>query len=80
MNKPKTDDFLDVPVRLCCGQRHLGPACHDGKVMCCLCFERFDQDQLNVTQNGQKEDVCKKCAEMEQLAMANKQKKKNYDL
>jgi 3'-5' exoribonuclease len=33
--------------------------------MCCLCFERFDQDQLNIAESGQKEDVCLKCAEAE---------------
>lgn len=34
------------PVRLCCGQRHFGPVCPDGKVMCCLCFQRFDRKDL----------------------------------
>lgn len=73
MNTVKTDDgtplnsndLLAAPVRLCCGKRHLGPVCPDGKVMCCLCFSRVDQDQLNVAANGQKEDVCKKCDELE---------------
>lgn len=54
----------EPPVRLCCFQRHFGPICPDGKVMCCLCFERVHQDDLNVV-DGQKEDVCKKCAELE---------------
>ena len=68
--KLNSNDLLAAPVRLCCGKRHLGPVCPDGKVMCCLCFERFDQGQLNVAANGQKEDVCKKCAELEKAANA----------
>ena len=63
--KLNSNDLLAASVRLCCGKRHLGSVCPDGKVMCCLCFERFDQDQLNVAANGQKEDVCKKCDELE---------------
>jgi hypothetical protein len=61
----KTNALLDAPVRLCCGQRHFGPVCPDGMVMCCLCFERVSQDKLNVASNGQKEDVCNECAERE---------------
>lgn len=56
---------MKPPVRLCCGQPHLGPVCPDGKVMCCLCFERVAQDELHVTPSGQREDVCKKCAGQE---------------
>ena len=56
-----------VPVRLCCGQRHWGAVCPDGKVMCCICFERVSQDDLRVLPNGKKEDVCKACHEMEKL-------------
>jgi len=37
----------------------------------CLCFERFKEDQLNVAANGQKEDVCKRCAEMEPIRKPN---------
>ena len=54
-----------IPVRLCCGRRHLGPICPDGKVMCCLCFERVDRDKLNETPDGLKKDVCIKCAQKE---------------
>lgn len=70
MNKMKLNSnaLLDVPIRLCCGKQHLGPICQDGKVMCCLCFNRFEQDELNVMANGQKENVCKKCAKMENAA------------
>lgn len=53
------------PVRLCCGQPHFGPVCPDGKVMCCLCFVRFDVADLHVTETGVPEDVCNGCAEME---------------
>lgn len=53
------------PVRLCCGQRHDGAVCPDGKVMCCVCFERVRVDDLNVTPDGKKEDVCRPCAEIE---------------
>jgi hypothetical protein len=57
--------FRKAPVRLCCGNRHLGVICPDGKVMCCLCFNRVDQDQLNTNPEGSKEDVCISCAEIE---------------
>lgn len=38
----------EAPVRLCCFKRHWGAICPDGKVMCCLCFDRFEQSELNV--------------------------------
>lgn len=57
----------DGPVRLCCGQRHIGPICPDGKVACCLCFTRVKQENLNVRQDGVREDVCRKCAEEERM-------------
>ena len=53
----------NAPVRLCCGQRHFGVVCDDGKVMCCICYERVPQNELNVLSNGKKENVCKVCAE-----------------
>ena len=59
------------PVRLCCGQRHYGPVCPDGKVMCCLCFTRVSQDNL-ATEDGQKVDVCIPCHEAEKVIIANK--------
>jgi hypothetical protein len=37
--------------------------------MCCVCFERKSQDELNELPGGQKEDVCKACAESERLTM-----------
>ncbi len=57
----------EIPVRLCCGQRHLGPVCLDGKVMCCLCFSRVPQDQIHVLPDGKKEDVCLECWDKEKV-------------
>lgn len=37
----------------------------DGRVMCCLCFEYTETDDLNVTEDGSLEDVCKRCAKVE---------------
>lgn len=54
-----------APVRLCCGERHYGVQCPDGKVMCCLCFERFSVEDLSETVDGDKQDVCLRCDEME---------------
>jgi len=54
------------PVRLCCGKPHYGVQCPDGKVMCVLCFERFEVCDLNASDDGVIEDVCKKCAEKEE--------------
>ena len=62
----------EPPVRLCCGQRHFGCVCPNGKVMCCLCFEVVDIVQLNIAANGKPEDVCKKCAEEERMAKIKK--------
>ena len=59
---------MTAPTRLCCGQVHYSPICPDDKVMCCLCFDRFDIEDLNVVNidfEGQHEDVCKGCAEKE---------------
>lgn len=55
----------EPPTRLCCGKPHYGAVCPDGKVMCCLCFERVNQEDLNTGPDEQKENVCKACAEME---------------
>lgn len=60
------------PVKLCCGHRqseHRGPQCPDGKVMCCLCFDRFDVADLADDSDGATIDVCKACHEMERRAM-----------
>lgn len=50
-----------APVRLCCGQRHHGAVCPDGRVMCCICFERFPLDLLAEDEEGGLTDVCKGC-------------------
>lgn len=55
-----------APVRLCCGQRHWNVACPDGKVMCCLCFNRFDPTGLHLLSDGRREDVCAECAAAEE--------------
>lgn len=60
-----SNDISEIPVRLCCGQRHGGVVCPDKKVMCCLCFDRVDISDLNVLANGDIEDVCRKCSEQE---------------
>lgn len=49
-----------VPVRLCCMQRHTGSICPDGKVMCCLCFDRVPFEEL-AEEDGTKTDVCMPC-------------------
>lgn len=64
------------PTRLCCGKKHYGVQCPDGKVMCCLCFSRFEVKDLNVTEDGRPEDVCVQCAleEAEMVAKINEKK------
>ena len=64
----KPEPLSTPPVRLCCLQRHYGPVCPDGKVMCCLCFGRFEVSELSVTVDGDRQDVCVPCAEAEAAA------------
>ncbi len=62
--------FLPVfpPVRVCCGQRHSGPVCPDGRVMCAICFEKFNQDQLAVdSKDGKLRNICRECDKREML-------------
>jgi len=54
------NNMRHYPVHIVCGEVHTGPVCN-GKVMCQLCFEFFEIDQLN-TVDGDPEDVCKVCA------------------
>lgn len=61
-----TTDYVTGPVRPCCGQRHWGPQCPDGLVMCCICFERVTLDELHQTCTGELEDVCLRCARQEE--------------
>lgn len=56
---------MNPPVRLCCGEVHFGTACRDGKVMCCLCFDRFEVSALALGPDGKPENVCVACAEAE---------------
>lgn len=57
--------FMEIdPIKLCCGRpesEHRGVMCPDGKVMCCICFERFMVEDLNMV-DGVPENVCKGCA------------------
>lgn len=59
----------EPPVRLCCGERHYGVQCNDGKVMCCLCFDRFEVWELSVLPSGAPVDVCQPCAVSEEQAL-----------
>lgn len=43
--------------------------------MCCLCFERVEQDRLHVLPDGKKENACQKCAEHEEEMLKLKGKK-----
>lgn len=52
-----------APVRACCGQRHFGPQCPDGLVMCCLCFDRYPVAAL-ATDDGFAINVCMACHEV----------------
>lgn len=69
---------MEPPTRLCCGQKHFGPVCPDGKVMCILCFERVELKDLNELEDGQKEDVCKACADEEKI-MRELKNKQNHE-
>lgn len=60
------DNSSFIPFRLCCGQQHIGVQCPDGKVMCCLCFDRFSYSDLSVNEDGDKTDVCLECRNWEQ--------------
>lgn len=54
-------------------QEHDGPQCPDGKVMCCLCFERFAVDELDLDpSDGKRWDACKPCAEHERTQIAER--------
>jgi len=63
------------PIRVCCGQRHHGPVCPDGLVMCCICFNRVSRDRLALLEEGDGssvesapiyEDVCRTCRRREE--------------
>ena len=68
-NTSGTLRLMEIPVRPCCGQRHWTMQCPDGKVMCCLCFSRFELEELNIDDDGRREDVCVPCARREREVM-----------
>ena len=59
----------EPPTRLCCGQKHWETQCTDGKVMCCLCFNRFEVSELSTNEKGITVDVCKECDKHEKEMM-----------
>jgi len=62
-----------IPWRLCCGQQHLGVQCPDGMYMCCLCFDRFEVDELAI-EDGDTIDVCWTCFNWEQERLQKRQR------
>ena len=69
------------PIRVCCGQRHHGPVCPDGLVMCCICFNRVTPDRLAVLDEGDGRevesapvlvDMCRTCKRREDQWVAAK--------
>ncbi len=62
---PGTAEPRQPPARVCCGQRHYGAECPDGKVMCCICFERVTKDELAIDASGARIDMCQPCGEGE---------------
>lgn len=53
------------PVRICCGERHHGPLCRSGAVMCQLCFCGVSIENLYQGPDGCRVDICKECHEFE---------------
>jgi hypothetical protein len=51
-------------ICLCCGERHIGPECPDGLVMCCICFMRVEKHKLAID-DGDLIDVCQLCMAQE---------------
>jgi hypothetical protein len=57
------EGLTEAPVRLCCGQRHYGVVCPDDLVMCAVCFNRFNMDELFTDSTGDTWDICQDCGE-----------------
>ena len=59
------------PVCLMHGKKKSEHLC----LYCCLCFKNLTPEECNITESGEKEDVCVPCAEQEKAIMArlNKQ-------
>ena len=74
-NRKRTRKGIEQPpTRLCCGERHNGALCNDGKVMCCLCFERVEFSELADAPDGVgKEDVCWPCRDAEKAIVRDRQ-------
>jgi len=53
-------DTID-PTCLFHGKRRSEHQC----IVCCICFETLTLDECNVRPDGEKEDVCVRCAEQE---------------
>lgn len=53
-------------VRLCCGQSHSGAMCPDGRVMCCICFNRVPMESLGADTDGNLLDACRDCLREEE--------------
>lgn len=58
------DTPQEPPMRLCCGERHYGAQCPDGNVMCCICFFRVPVEGLSNDEDGNPQNVCKRCSAM----------------
>lgn len=69
--------LAEPPIRLCCFQRHTGVVCPDGKVMCCLCFDRFEVAELFVEADGDTYDVCRPCGEVDAAAVVRKRERES---
>lgn len=59
----------EPPFRPCCGQQHWGVVCPDGKIMCCLCYERVEKEDLHETEPGVYENVCQVCYDHEDMML-----------
>lgn len=62
-------------------QKNIDPVClvHGKKMSehvclyCCLCFRPLTPEECHVRDDGEKEDVCEKCAEKERKMMKERQ-------
>lgn len=59
----------EIPVRLCCGQRHWTVECPDGLVMCDICFDRTAKENLMKDTDGTLWNICQGCGLIENLWM-----------
>jgi hypothetical protein len=68
------DDVREPPVKLCCGQRHWTIRCPDGLVMCELCYDRFQEADLQPVEDDPtaRWNICKPCWEHDQAQVEAK--------